>query len=122
MSAPRPDPYAVLGLPRDASQDEINHAYRTLMRRYHPDTSGPGPIPERAAAEILEAYAQLRDLASRHLASQHLASRHLASREPEVPSPSTAAPPATSAEPTAPLAGDPSEPPIRFGPVHWRRA
>jgi len=31
------DPWAVLGIRRDASHDEIAHAYREQMKRYHPD-------------------------------------------------------------------------------------
>ena len=31
--------YSILGLPRDASPDEIRAAYRELARRFHPDTS-----------------------------------------------------------------------------------
>jgi curved DNA-binding protein CbpA len=34
----RPDLYAVLGVPREAPQALIDHAYRTLVRRYHPDS------------------------------------------------------------------------------------
>jgi curved DNA-binding protein CbpA len=34
----RPDLYAVLGVPRDATQALIDHAYRALVRRYHPDS------------------------------------------------------------------------------------
>jgi hypothetical protein len=36
----RPDPYAVLGVPRDALEDEIRAAYRRLVRREHPDKGG----------------------------------------------------------------------------------
>jgi curved DNA-binding protein CbpA len=38
--SPRPDLYAVLGVPPDATQVLIDHAYRTLVRRYHPDSRG----------------------------------------------------------------------------------
>ena len=31
------DPYKVLGVSRDASDDEVKKAYRTLSRKYHPD-------------------------------------------------------------------------------------
>ncbi len=33
------DYYIVMGLERDASQDEIKRAYRKLARKYHPDVS-----------------------------------------------------------------------------------
>ncbi len=35
------DPYNVLGLSRDATQEEIRSAYRKLARQYHPDLN-PG--------------------------------------------------------------------------------
>ena len=33
------DPYKVLGVSRDASDDEVKKAYRTLSRKYHPDAN-----------------------------------------------------------------------------------
>jgi curved DNA-binding protein len=33
------DYYKVMGLTRDASQDEVKRAYRKLARKYHPDVS-----------------------------------------------------------------------------------
>jgi len=34
------DPYAVLGLDRSASDDEVKKRYRELLRKLHPDTAG----------------------------------------------------------------------------------
>jgi len=35
--APTSNPYAVLGIPRDASDQQVQRAYRRLAKRYHPD-------------------------------------------------------------------------------------
>ena len=37
MSPTTSDPYAVLGIARDASDQQIQRAYRRLAKRYHPD-------------------------------------------------------------------------------------
>jgi hypothetical protein len=52
--------YDILQIKPDASADEIQHAYRKLAMRYHPDRN---PAPDAAAkmAEINEAYEILQD-------------------------------------------------------------
>ena len=53
--------YEVLGVSKDASQDEIKSAYRKLARQYHPDLH---PGDEEAAnkfKEVSEAYETLSD-------------------------------------------------------------
>ncbi|MGH8153209.1 MAG: co-chaperone DjlA [Rhodanobacteraceae bacterium] len=46
-----PDPYTVLGVPRDADQRTIKRAYRKLISEYHPDRLGNMPEDLRRRAE-----------------------------------------------------------------------
>jgi molecular chaperone DnaJ len=57
---PQRDYYEVLGLPRDASPDDIKSAFRKLARQYHPDVSQE-PNAEERFKEINEAYAVLSE-------------------------------------------------------------
>ncbi len=54
------DYYEILGVPRNASQEEIKRAFRRLARKYHPDVSQE-PDAEERFKEINEAYAVLSD-------------------------------------------------------------
>ena len=54
------DYYAIMGVGRDASADDIKRAYRRLARKYHPDVSKEKDAEERFK-EIGEAYEALRD-------------------------------------------------------------
>jgi len=58
------DYYKIMGVARDASQDEIKRAYRSLARKYHPDVS-KDPDAEVRFKELGEAYAVLKDLEKR---------------------------------------------------------
>lgn len=58
------DYYKIMGVARDASQDEIKRAYRTLARKYHPDVS-KDPDAEVRFKELGEANAVLKDLEKR---------------------------------------------------------
>ena len=50
------DPYAVLGVPRDDSADEIKKAYRKKDRENHPDLNPDDPEAEERLKKINEAY------------------------------------------------------------------
>jgi len=54
------DYYKILGVSRDASQDDIRKAYRRLARKYHPDVSKE-PDAERRFKEVNEANEALKD-------------------------------------------------------------
>src|ERR1041385_2111859 len=58
-SRERRDPYIVLGVPRQASGEEIARAYRRAARASHPDSGGAGST-ERFQA-VSDAYEVLRD-------------------------------------------------------------
>lgn len=55
------DYYAILGVPRTASQAEIKKAYRRLARQHHPDLNKGNADAERRFKEINEAHAVLGD-------------------------------------------------------------
>jgi curved DNA-binding protein len=55
------DYYAVLGLPRTASQTEIKKAYRKLAREHHPDARPGDTASERRFKDVNEAHAVLSD-------------------------------------------------------------
>ncbi len=53
------DPYQILGINRDATDDEVKDAYRQMARKYHPDNYGDNPLSDLAKEkmqEINEAY------------------------------------------------------------------
>lgn len=54
------DYYEVLGIKRNATEDEVKVAYRKLARKYHPDVSKE-PDAEDRFKEVGEAYAVLKD-------------------------------------------------------------
>lgn len=54
------DYYTIMGVKKDAGQDEIKRAYRKLARKYHPDVS-KDPDAEIRFKEVGEAYEALKD-------------------------------------------------------------
>jgi len=102
------DPYAELGVPRDATQTEITHAFRQLLRLHHPDTR---PVDGAASTEgsdstlqrVIAAYAALTE-----------------GRTPTpggVDSPTQAFTVPTRSRSTNPATKDA----IRAGPIRWSR-
>jgi len=60
MAVKYKDYYEILGVPRTATQEEIQRAYRKLARKYHPDVNKE-PGAEEKFKEINEAYEVLKD-------------------------------------------------------------
>jgi len=55
------DPYKVLGVSRDASDDEIKRAYRKLAKKYHPDLNPGDEEAARKMQEVNAAYEQIKN-------------------------------------------------------------
>lgn len=130
------DPYAILGVATEASDDDLDHAFRVLVRRLHPDTRSPRTpatsVTSAAAAEpagsegadddadqrlqeILNAYATLRDPV-RRAAYDRARSRPVTPATPAVwPAARATRAPDTLQRPGPTRVG----PALRVGPVHW---
>ncbi|MGI6205977.1 MAG: DnaJ domain-containing protein [Anaerovoracaceae bacterium] len=55
------DPYKVLGISRNASDDEVKKAYRAMARKYHPDKNPGNKAAEDMFKVVQEAYTQIQD-------------------------------------------------------------
>jgi curved DNA-binding protein CbpA len=111
MSLNGADPYAILGVPQDATGEQIRRAFRTLMRQHHPDTRPAGDPtqgtdPNTTLEQAIAAYAILGDPASRAAYDHRSTAQH--------PKPTPRGGPAVR-----PSAGTPGQPPIQAGPVRW---
>ena len=65
------DFYDILGVNRDASEDEIKKAYRKLAMKYHPDRNPDNPKAEEHFKEVKEAYEILSDSQKRAAYDQY---------------------------------------------------
>lgn len=61
MNNTRKDYYKILGVSKDAKDDEIKKAFRKLARKYHPDLNPGSKTAEEQFKEVNEAYAVLSD-------------------------------------------------------------
>ena len=77
------DYYAALGVPREATADEIKRAYRKLARKFHPDVSKE-PDAEDRFKEVAEAYEALKD-PERRAAYDEVGQRWAGSRPDQPP-------------------------------------
>jgi len=65
------DYYEVLGVNRDASDEDIKKAYRKLAMKHHPDRNPDNPKSEEHFKEAKEAYETLSDAQKRAAYDQH---------------------------------------------------
>ena len=113
MNAQPGNLYAVLGVPANATQTEIDHAYRALLRRHHPDSRGPsdesqGLRSDAALQDVFAAYSVLGDPGRRVAYDREVTTVV----RPVLPTPRP-----------APRASRPSgQPPLVAGPVRWHRS
>lgn len=61
MSVEYKDYYDILGVSRDASQEEVSKAFKKIARKYHPDLNPNDPEAERKFKDANEAYEVLKD-------------------------------------------------------------
>ena len=59
------DYYEVLGVNKDASEDDIKKSYRKLAMKHHPDRNPDNPKSEEQFKEAKEAYEVLTDSSGR---------------------------------------------------------
>ena len=59
--APKKDYYEILGVSRNANEEALKNAFRTLAKKYHPDVNPNDKSAEDKFKEINEAYGVLSD-------------------------------------------------------------
>lgn len=129
------DLYGVLGVTPTVSARELEHAFRILVRQYHPDTRGADAAgtADRRLEQILAAYAVLRDPVTRsaydervnhHRDQERRSAQHQAShRQVFVRRPAYVRAQAFVPGPTFLRRHHvPQDGVLRVGPVRWQRA
>ncbi len=66
------DPYKILGISPDASDEEVKRAYRRLAKKYHPDLNPGDPVAAKKMQQVNAAYEQIKNPEkAQHNAGQH---------------------------------------------------
>ena len=65
------DPYKVLGVSPDASDEEIKRAYRALARKYHPDNYQNSPLADLVSEKMKEVNEAYDEICRRRAAGKH---------------------------------------------------
>lgn len=88
---PQLDPYAVLGVPRDASALQVARAHRRLAKRYHPDLGAEGDADRMRrindAWAVLSAPTRRHEFDSSHPAAGAPPAGHWAATRRSIPAP-----------------------------------
>lgn len=77
LRIPEIDLYKLLGVSPLVTQDDIKRAYRSLMRRFHPDVAAQGfePYADEISKQLNEAYEWLSDPRKRSVYDFHYSQR-----------------------------------------------
>lgn len=59
--AKTPNPYKVLGIKKDATEDEIKKAFNKRSKKFHPDRNKSDPRAKEKFEKVVNAYELLKD-------------------------------------------------------------